>query len=423
MLREGRETSLSVKIAAGLFAGLAVGLVASATGVPWLMRLAVGIEPVGTIWINLIRMTVIPLVVAALVSGVANIGDARRLGRLGVRTLAFYGGTLIIGAFVGLLLALLILPLAPIPADLAGSLRGAAAAGAREIAQQAHQVRGFRQFLLDLVPTNPVQAAAEGALLPVIVFSVLFGAGVAGLDERPRQAVLGVADAVAAALIRLVGWIMVVAPLGVACLAAPVAARFGWTMLASLAAFVAVVLAGIILFGIVVYGSAVRLLARVGLVSFARTIAPAQAVGFTTGSSIAALPAMMDAAVRKLEISAPVASFVLPLGAALNRPGTAIYHTSAALFIASLYGISLSGTQLAIVLSSTFLMTFSVAAIPSASVFTLAPTLLAAGLPVEGIALLLGIDRIPDMFRTGLNVTGHLTAAAVVARGEGEAIG
>lgn len=422
-MHERRETSLSVKIAAGLFAGLAVGLVASATGVPWLMRLAVGIEPVGTIWINLIRMTVIPLVVAALVSGVANIGDARRLGRLGVRTLAFYGGTLIIGAVVGLLLALLILPLAPIPADLAGSLRGAAAAGAREIAQQAHQVRGLRQFLLDLVPTNPVQAAAEGALLPVIVFSVLFGAGVAGLDERPRQAVLGVADAVAAALIRLVGWIMVLAPLGVACLAAPVAARFGWTMLASLAAFVAVVLAGIILFGVVVYGGAVRLLARMALVPFVRTIAPAQAVGFTTGSSIAALPAMMDAAVRKLDISAPVASFVLPLGAALNRPGTSIYHTSAAIFIASLYGISLSGTQLAIVLSSTFLMTFSVAAIPSASVFTLAPTLLAAGLPVEGIALLLGIDRIPDMFRTGLNVTGHLTAAAVVARGEGEAIG
>ncbi|MBI4542289.1 MAG: dicarboxylate/amino acid:cation symporter [Gemmatimonadetes bacterium] len=422
-MHERPETSLSVKIAAGLLAGLAVGLVASATGVPWLMRLAVGIEPAGTIWINLIRMTVIPLVVAALVSGVASIGDARRLGRLGVRTLAFYCGTLIIGAFVGLLLALLILPLAPIPADLAGSLRGAAAAGAREIAQQAHQVRGFRQFLLDLVPTNPVQAAAEGALLPVIVFSVLFGAGVAGLDERPRQAILSLADAVAAALIRLVGWIMVLAPLGVACLAAPVAARFGWAMLASLAAFVAVVLAGIILFGIVVYGGAVRLLARVGLVPFARTIAPAQAVGFTTGSSIAALPAMMDAAVRKLDISAPVASFVLPLGAALNRPGTAIYHTSAALFIASLYGISLSGAQLAIVLSSTFLMTFSVAAIPSASVFTLAPTLLAAGLPVEGIALLLGVDRIPDMFRTGLNVTGHLTAAVVVARGEGEAIG
>jgi Na+/H+-dicarboxylate symporter len=422
-MHERRETSLSVKIAAGLFAGLAVGLVASATGVPWLVRLAVGVEPVGTIWINLIRMTVIPLVVAALVSGVASIGDARRLGRLGVRTLAFYCGTLIIGALVGLLLALLILPLAPIPAEVAGSLRGAAAAGAQEIAQQAHQVRGFRQFLLDLVPTNPVQAAAEGALLPVIVFSVLFGAGVAGLDERARQAVLGLADAVAAALIRLVGWIMVLAPLGVACLAAPVAARFGWAMLASLGVFIAVVLAGIILFGVLVYGGAVRLLARVALVPFVRTIAPAQAVGFTTGSSIAALPAMMDAAVRKLDISAPVASFVLPLGAALNRPGTSIYHTSAALFIASLYGISLSGTQLAIVLSSTFLMTFSVAAIPSASVFTLAPTLLAAGLPVEGIALLLGVDRIPDMFRTGLNVTGHLTAAAVVARGEGEAIG
>jgi Na+/H+-dicarboxylate symporter len=213
---------------------------------------------------------------------------------------------------------------------------------------------------------------------------------------------------------------MVLAPLGVACLAAPVAARFGWPMLKNLALFVVVVAGGLLLFATAVYGGAAALLARVRLGAFARAIAPAQAVGFSTGSSMAALPAMMDAAVRTIGISSPVASFVLPLGATINRTGSGLYQAVSAVFVASLYGVDLGLPRLGVVAASAFLMSLSVAAIPAASVLTLAPTLLAAGLPVEGVALLLGVDRIPDMFRTATHVTGHLTAAAVVARGEGE---
>jgi Na+/H+-dicarboxylate symporter len=417
-----RRNSLSVKIFAGLAAGLALGLFASVSGQPWLIGLAAGIEPAGTIWINLIRMCVIPLVVFALVSGVAGIGDMRRLGRVGARTGAFVFGTIIVAALLGLALALLIVPLVHISLETAGSLRGAAAASAQEVTQQAQKVQGLRQFLLELVPTNPIKAAADGALLPLIVFSVLLGAATGTLDERPRKAVTGVADAIVAALIRLIGWVMELAPIGIACLAAPVAARFGYQMLESLAVFVLTVVAGTTFFAVFGYGPAVGLLARVPVARFARATAPGTTVGFTTTSSLAALPTMMDTAANTLKMSPGVSSFVLPLAAALNRPGSAIYQMTAVVFVAALYGVHLTGAQLATAVATCFLMTFSVAAFPSSTVFTTAPVLLAVGLPVESLALLLGVDRIPDMFRTGLNCIGHQTAAAVVARGEGEEI-
>jgi Na+/H+-dicarboxylate symporter len=177
-----------------------------------------------------------------------------------------------------------------------------------------------------------------------------------------------------------------------------------------------------VLFVLAVYGPVAKALARVRLGAFTAAVAPASALGFSTTSSMAALPAMMDIAVRDLRISAPVASFVLPLGATINRPGTGLYHVVAAVFLAALYGVPLGATTLAIVAATTFLMTLSVPAVPSGNLLALAPVLLAAGVPLEGMGLLFGVDRIPDMFRTGTNVTGHMVAAAVVARGEGESV-
>jgi DAACS family dicarboxylate/amino acid:cation (Na+ or H+) symporter len=417
----GKKSSLSVWIAAGLAFGLFLGLAASFTRWRWLNAVAVGVEPAGTVWINLIRMVVFPLVVAALVSGVAGLGDVRRLGRLGLSTFAFIFGTILLAALVGLGAALIAVPLAALPPEIASSLRGAASAGAQDVAAQAARVQGFRQFVLDLVPVNPVRAAADGALLPVIVFSVLLGAAVSSLGEQHRRTIVGFADAVTAAIIALIGWIMRLAPVGVACLTAPVTARYGWDMLASLGVFVATVVTTITLFGAAVFIVLAGILGGVTPRRFWSAIAPSTAVGFTTGSSLAALPAMLETATSRLAVSSPVASFVLPLSASLNRPGSAIYHTVSALFIAGIYGIDLSAVQYAVIVSTTFLMTFSVASVPSATVFTLAPVLLSVGLPVEGVALLLGIDRIPDMFRTGLHCVGHMTVAVVVSRGEGDA--
>lgn len=414
-----KRPSLSASIGLGLVAGLAVGVVASATQLRWLTAFATGVEPAGTIWINLIRMIVIPLVVTALISGVANLGDPRRLGRVGLKTFGFFFGTIILFALAGFAMATLIVPLAPVSPETAAALREAAARGAGEVAQQTQRIQGLRQFLLDLVPVNPVKAAADGTLLPLIVFSVLFGAAVGSLEERPRRVVTDVSDAAVAALIQFIHWVMALAPIGVFCLAAPVTARFGWEMLRSLAVFVVAVVAAVLVVGPIIYGLAVRYLARVtDLAQFARDITPGATVAFTTASSMAAVPAMLDAAVNRLRIPSSIASFVVPIGATLNRPGSAIYQSTAVVFIASLYGVHLGPVQVAVAVFSSFLMTFSVAAIPSATVFTTAPVLLAVGLPVESIALLLGVDRLPDMFRTGLNGVGHQVAAAVVARGE-----
>lgn len=417
-----RRPSLSLSITIGLLSGLALGLAASAAGPSGLKDFALGIEPIGTIWINLVRMCVIPLVVTALVAGVAAIGDVRKLGRVGARTFGFMFGTILLAGIWGLLLSLLLVPLAPVSPEAAASLRAAAAAGAATVTEQTAKVLGLRQFLLDLVPPNPIRAAADGALLPLIVFSVAMGAAVGALAESQRGVVVNLMDALVAALIKLIGWIMLLAPIGVACLAAPVAARFGWETLRSLGVFVLTVVIGTTLYAWIVLAALARWLAKVPVLPFARAITPGVAVAFTTTTSMAALPTMMDTALNKLKISNSVASFVLPLGATLNRPGSAIYQMAAVVTLGSLYGIHLGPAQYLAALFTSFLMTFSVAAIPSATVFTTAPVLSAAGLPVEGVALLLGVDRIPDMFRTGLHAASHQTCAAVVAHAEGEEV-
>ena len=422
MTLAGNRISLTVQITAGLVVGLGLGLLASASGWLWLRGLVDALEPVGTVWINLVRMVVIPLVVAALVSGIAGLGGVARLGRLGARTLAFFWGTTLLAIAVGLILALVVMPLAALTPATSEALKGAAAAAARDVTGQLPKTPGLGDFLIGLVPANPIKAAADGALLPVIVFSVLLGAGVASLDEQRRTVISSFAEAVVAALTRLIGWFMVVAPLAVLCLAAPITARYGWGMLGSLALFVATVAAGLVLFVALVFGPASALLARVRLRAFARAIAPASAVGFTTTTSMAALPVMMDIADRDLRISTPVSSFILPLGATINRPATGVYHLVAAIFLATIYGVPLGPGRLGIIAATTFLTTLSVPAVPSGGVLALAPVLLAAGLPLEGLGLLFGVDRIPDMFRTGTNVTGHMVAVAVVARGEGEKV-
>jgi Na+/H+-dicarboxylate symporter len=379
------------------------------------------VEPIGTIWVNLVRMVVIPLVVSAVIGGVAGLGGTARLGRLGLRSLAVFLGLGFLGVMAGLLLGRIALPFAPLSPDATAALRAAAAA-AGDVTEAVRRLPGVGQFLVDLVPTNPVKAAADGALLPVIIFSVLFGAAAAGLPDEKRAVITNLAEAVVAAIIRLIGWFMAVAPLGVACLAAPVAARLGWEMVASLGVFIGVIVVGYVLFTALVLTAVVRFGVRLPVGRFAAAALPAYAIGFSTTSSMAALPAMLEVATDDLRISRPLASFVLPLAATLNRPGSGLYQAVAALFVAQLYGISLDAAQMATLAATLLVLTLSVAAIPRGTVLSLAPALLAVGLPLDGIGLLIGVDQIPDMFRTATNVAGHLTAVGVVARAEGEAL-
>jgi len=417
-----KRPSLSLQITIGLLAGLAFGLAAAATGEPTLLGVAVAVEPVGTVWVNLIRMVVIPLVVAAIIAGVTGLGGAARLGRLGVRSLAVFLGLGLLGVLFGLALGVLVLPLAPLSAEATAALRAAAASGDGGFVETARRLPGFGQFLVDLVPANPLKAAADGALLPVIVFSVLFGAATTGLPDEKRAVISGLADATMAAMVRLIGWFMVVAPVGVACLAAPVAARLGLEMVARLGLFIGVLVGGYVGFTALVLAPVVRLAVRLPVRRFVAAAAPAWAIGFSTTSSMAAVPAMLEVATADLRVSRPLASFVVPLAATLNRPGSGLYQAVATLFVAQLYGVALGLPQLVALGGTLLVLTLSVAAIPRGTVLSLAPALLAVGLPLDGIGLLIGVDQVPDMFRTATNVAGHLTATGVVARAEGEAL-
>lgn len=392
----------NVAIMLGLLGGLALGFGAAFTGSDALHVAASGVAPLGTAFVRLIRLVVIPLVGSTLFSAIATMGDLRRLGRLGLHTLGFLWGTTLVAILTGMVVMSAALPFA-------GPLTIAPVADAVAPATPP----GLLDFLLGLIPENPVKAAADGALLPLIVFTVLFAAAAATLPRPQRARLVDLADAVTAALIRLIHWILWTAPVGVFALAAPVAADAGLDLLRSVGIFIGAVIVGLAIFTAAVYLPFVRFVARMPLRQFlAATMEPA-AIAFSTTSSAASLPAMFDATDR-LELPRPLASFVLPIGAAVNRSGSALYQGSAVVFLGHLYGAGVSPGELIAALLATFLVALTIAPVPSASVVTLPPALAAVGVPLDGIGIMLGIDRIPDMFRTVVNVTGNVAATAVV---------
>ncbi len=391
-------------IALALLAGLLLGLVANATESAFLIQMVQMARPVGAVFINAMRMVVIPLVVATIFSGVASIGEPRRLGRLGGLSLAFFWTTTAAGILLGMILMTTAL-----------QLSSAAAAGTLP-EQPATDLPGFTEFLTGLIPANPFEAASRGALLPLIVFTILMAAATGSLPSAQRRPLTELAESAAAALIKLVQWILWTAPLGVFALAAPIAVDAGWDALRGLAVFIVAVLVGLAALVALVYLPLVKLLAGLGPARFLRAASASQVIALTTASSAAALPAMMEAAVEDLGLPAPRAGLVLALGASLNRAGSALFQGAAVVFLASVYHLPVPISGFAGAALATFLVSLTVAPVPSASVITLAPALAAVGVPLSGLALLLGVDRLPDMFRTATNVTGHLAAAVTVDR-------
>lgn len=402
---------LSLAIAVGLIAGLALGIAASNSQFPWLLAAAQALEPIGTAFVNLLRMVVIPLVAATLFVGVAGLGDLRKLGRLGTLAMGFFASTTVIGILLGMGTMHLLLPLAD-PA-------AARAVSPAQVVPGASQP-GMIDFLLGLIPSNPFRAAADGALLPLIVFVLCFAAAVGTLPREHHERLLQPVEAIAAALVKLVQWILWTAPLGVFALAAPVTARSGWAMLQSLMVFILAVLLGLVLLVGLVYLPAVRIVGGYRMAAFLRACLGPQVIGATTTSSPATIPAMLAAAEGPLGVSRSVASFVIPLGAALNRAGSALFQGSGVVFLAWLYDLPLPLVGLAGAVFATFLVAFTVAGVPAGSVVSLAPALTHVGVPLEGLGILLGVDRIPDMLRTAANVTGHLAASVIAERLIGE---
>lgn len=395
-------------VAAGLVLGLVFGLVASASGTPALVRAAGAIEPLGTLFVNLVRMVVVPLVATTVFSGIARLGDARAIGRLGVRTLAFFWSTTLVAIVTGMAIMRLALPLAPTTIAATGG------------ADAVQKLPTTAEFLVSLVPVNPIAAAANGQLLPLIVFMACVGAAASTLAPPVRQRLLDVADGVSDAMVGVVHWVLWLAPMGVFALAAAVTAKAGWAMLQTLAVFVGAVLVGLIVFYAIMYLPAVHFLSRVAVPRFVRACVRPVALAFSTTSSAASLPALFEAAAQ-LELSPAVSGFVLSLGAAINRAGSALFQGAAIVFLSSVYGVHLSSAAVLSALLATFVLSQTVAGVPSAGVVTLAPVLASLGIPLSSLGLLLGVDRIPDMARTATQVTGHLAAACVVDRLEAAA--
>ena len=407
---------LAARVLAGLLAGFAIGLVLSRTdaGVAAMVLAIAG--PAGAIFVNLIRMTVIPLVVASLVVAIATAPDARVVGSIGMRAVLLFVAVLAAGALFAALAAPALFALYPLDAAAAGSLRATAAAAGQGVAEGARTLPTAGQWLADLVPANVFKAASDGAMLPLIVFALALGLALGRIDEAKRATTVRLFDGIADAMLVLLRWILALAPIGVLALAIPLAARVGTAAVGALAVYIAVVVSLMVVFvALVLYPLAI-VGGRVGASRFARAILPAQALGFGSRSSLAALGAMIEATRDSLALPPAITTFFIPLAVATFRAGAALNQTVGVIFIAYLYGNVLSAAQLATIVVTVVVTTFSVPAIPGGSVIVMVPVLVAAGLPVEGIGILLAVDTIPDMFRTMTNVTGSLTVATVLGR-------
>jgi Na+/H+-dicarboxylate symporter len=414
---------LYTKILIGLIAGAVAGAIANLGGIEPLQVLFGELEVLGTAFINLITMIVIPLVVASLMVGTASLGDLRKLGRIGGKTLGYYMATTAIAVTIGLVLANVLQPGAGVSEatrDELAARYGGDAAGRMDIAANAPN---WVDTMLGIIPRNPVQAAAEMDLLSLIFFTICFGAALTVIREDRREVVLNFFHGVNDVSMVLINWIMELAPYAVFVLIAAVVANFGFDLLQSLLMYTVVVVLGLAMHAFGTYGLILAFLARLNPPAFYKRIAAVPLFAFSTSSSNATLPLTIETAEEKVGVSNEVASFVLPLGATINMDGTALYQAVAAMFIAQIYGIDLGlGMQLTIVLTAT-LASVGAAGVPSAGIITLIIVLNAVGMGEHvqaGIALILGVDRILDMIRTSVNVTGDLTCSAVIARTEGE---
>ena len=413
--------SLALRVLVALLAGLALGLGIAVSGSDGLARLVPAIEPVGTLWVAAVRMTIIPLVVSSLIVGVGGAADPRSIGRIGVRAFLLFVLLLSVAALLSVLAGPPVLSMIHIDAAAAEALRASAVQASGAAVAGAKQLPTVAQWIVDLVPVNPVKAAADGAMLPLIVFSLAFAVALTRVAAERRAALLHVMEAVRETSLMLVRAILAVAPIGVFALAVAVGAKVGLAAAGALAAYVALVVSCTVVFCVVVLYPAAVMFGGVSLRAFARGALPAQAVAFSSRSSLAALPAMLETTSERLHLSASFASFFFPLAVTLFRGGAAIGQVIGALFVAKLYGVALGPAQLAAIAVTTVVTTFSVPGIPGGSIIMIVPVLLAAGVPVEGVGLLLGVDTIPDMFRTTANVTGDVAAAVILARRENAA--
>jgi Na+/H+-dicarboxylate symporter len=418
-------TKITIGLVLGALVGAAINVAGLATAPWWVGGALPFLNFVGGAFIRAITMIVIPLVVASLLIGVASLGDLRKLGRMGGKTLGYYLMTTAIAISIGLGLASLVKPGSRINPESRDALAAEFSEQAAGRLQLAADRPGVWDVLLNMIPNNPVAAAAEGNLLPLIIFVIIFAAATTLIPAERRDSILTFFRGVNDASMVVIDWIMRLAPYAVFALIAATISRFGLDVLQSLAIYAGVVIAGLLLHAFGTYGLLVTLLARLNPIDFFRRIRKVPLIAFSTSSSNATLPVTIETAEEELGVSKGVASFVLPLGATVNMDGTALYQGVATVFIAQVYGVALGFDELLTIVLTATLASIGAAGVPSAGIITLILVLQSVGLAGQaaaGIALILGVDRILDMVRTAVNVTGDLSCAAFVARSEGESL-
>lgn len=415
--RRGVGRPLYAKILAGLILGGVAGIGANRfwDGTEALDRaITLVAQPIGQVFLRMLFMIVIPLVVTSLALGVTGLGDLRRLGRVGARTLAIFLATTTMAVVLGLALANVVRPGAVIDS----------AARSQILAEYTDEAdarldAGSRfgiETLVSIVPRNPVEAAARGDMLAVIFFTLIFGVALTRIPAELAAPVLRGLEGVGAAVTEMIGLAMKLAPIGVAALIFAVTARFGFDLLESLGLYVAMVLLGLALHQLVIIPVLVRAFAGVGPVEFFRRSKLLIVTAFSTSSSSATLPTTIRTAEDNFGVPPEVAGFVLPLGATLNMNGTALFEGMTVLFLAEVFGVELSLGMQGVVVLMTVLTAIGTAGVPGGSLPLLAMVLTMVGIPAEGIAIILGVDRLLDMARTVPNVTGDLATSLIVAR-------
>jgi proton glutamate symport protein len=400
--RAARSIGLHWRILAGLVLGAAAGAIGGE-------RVAF-LGDVGDVFLRALNMVIVPLVMTSIVSGVAGLGSGRRLGRLGLKTLGYYLVTSLLAILTGLALVNLVRPGV-----------GAQLGIGQEVPAGIEQpIRSVTDFLMRLIPANPVASMAEGRILPVIFFSILFGAFLTGLPHGKREAMSRWFDSAFEVMMRMTRFVIAFAPLGVLGLIAKTTARLGLAPLANLGAYALTVLAGLAIHFLATLPLLHWLVSRTNPFRFLRAMSPALVMAFSTASSSATLPLTMDCAENRAGVSNGVCSFVLPLGATVNMDGTALYECVAAIFIVQVLGVHLTAGQQLIVVITSLLASIGAAGIPMAGLVMIGVILSAIGVPLKYIGLVIAIDPLLDMCRTSVNVWSDSNGAFLVARTEGE---
>jgi len=406
----------NTRVLVALTAAVVAGIGIAASGIPALVHAADFITPLGTLWVNAIRMTVIPLIVSLLIVAVSSAGDIRSVGRIGGRTLL---------TFVMLLAgtAIVVMPFAPaisrfLPAHAgAHQLPAGATEAAGEITAGGH-AQTFSSWLSSLLPANPIAAAATSAMMPLILFTLLFALAIGRTPESSREMLVRFFRATGDAMLVLVRWVILMAPIGVFALVLPLAVHAGGALVGAIGFYILSYSLVSVAVTVLLY-PVVRLIAHVPMKRFGYAALPAQLIAFSSSSSIAALPALVEGAETRLRLPNRITAFVLPLAVSTFKIASPVSWSIGALFVGWFYGIELHLGDFAIIAFSAVFLSFAAPGIPRGAFIMLTPLFLTIGLPAEGIGILIAVDAIPDTFSTVLNTTGNLAAATLVASFDG----